>query len=194
MVRSRLEAFSDGVIAIILTIMVLDLKVPASSEITALRPLIPTFLGYTLSFIHVGISWNNHHHTFQAVRAVNGAALLANLHLLFWLSLVPFATNWMGLSKFAKWPVAVYGVVLLLSAIAYYTMIRVLIRHEGKDSTLAKAIAGDFKGKLSLVLYAIAIPAAWLHPWISCAIYITVAAIWLIPDLRIEKTISNEKR
>lgn len=191
MIRGRLEAFSDGVLAIILTIMVLDLKVPARSDISALRPLIPVFLGYTLSFVHVGIYWNNHHHTFQAVRSVNGAVLLANLHLLFWLTLIPFTTNWMGLSNFATWPVAVYGIVLLMSAVAYTILIRVLIRHEGRDSTLAKAIAGDFKGKLSLVLYAIAIPVALLQPWTACAIYCAVAAIWLIPDSRIETTITR---
>ena len=193
MTRSRLEAFSDGVIAIVLTIMMLDLKAPVTAEISGLRPLIPAFLCHVLSFVHVGIYWNNHHHLFQAVRSVNGAVLLANLHLLFWISLVPFATSWMGNSNFATWPVVVYGVVLLFSAIAYFVLTHLLICHHDRDSTLAKAMNSDFKGKLSLALYAAGIALAFVHPWLACGVYSLVAAMWLIPDRRIETTISNQQ-
>ena len=193
MTRSRLEAFSDGVIAIVLTIMMLDLKAPATAEIGGLRPVVPAFLGYVLSFVHVGIYWNNHHHLFQAVRSVNGAVLLANLHLLFWISLVPFGTSWMGSSNFATWPVVVYGVVLLCSAMAYFVLAHLLVCHHGRESTLAMAIKSDVKGKLSLVLYGVALPLAFLHPWLACGVYCLVAAMWLVPDRRIELTIFKQQ-
>ena len=193
MTRSRLEAFSDGVIAIVLTIMMLDLKAPATAEISGLRPVIPAFLGYVLSFVHVGIYWNNHHHLFQAVRSVNGSVLLANLHLLFWISLVPFVTSWMGSSCFAQWPVVIYGMVLLLSAVAYFFLGQLLIRHHGRESTIAKALASDFKGKVSLLLYVVGIGLAFVHSWLACGVYSFVALMWLIPDRRIESTISNQQ-
>lgn len=192
MTRSRLEAFSDGVMAIVLTIMMLDLKVPATADISGLAAVIPAFLGYVLSFIHVGIYWNNHHHLFQAVRSVNGAVLLANMHLLFWISLVPFGTSWMGSSNFSKWPVVTYGVVLLFSAISYYLLCHLLICHHGRDSVLARAINSDFKGKISLILYVAALPLAFVHPWIACGVYCLVAVIWLVPDRRIETTITEQ--
>ncbi|MBD2597074.1 DUF1211 domain-containing protein [Nostoc spongiaeforme FACHB-130] len=186
--KGRLEAFSDGVIAIIITIMVLELKVPHGAEIGALRPLIPIFLSYLLSFVNVGIYWNNHHHLLQAVRQVNGRTLWANLHLLFWLSLIPFATAWMG-ENFTNLPVALYGVVLLMAAIAYFILTRALISHHGKDSTLATAVGRDWKGKLSLLIYAAAIPLSFVNSWFGCALYVLVAIIWLIPDRRIEKAL-----
>ena len=191
MSKNRLEAFSDGVIAIIITIMVLELRPPHEATFSALREILPTFLSYVLSFLYVGIYWNNHHHTLQAVRSIDGAALLANLHLLFWMSLVPATTSWMGATRYATWPVVVYGVVLLLSAIAYYAFVRVLIRHEGRESPLARAIDRDYKGKASLAMYAAALPLAFVHPWISCAIYWAVAMMWLVPDARIETKISR---
>lgn len=187
--KGRLEAFSDGVIAIIITIMVLELKVPHGTDFTALRPLIPVFMSYVLSFIYVGIYWNNHHHLLQAVRQVNGSILWANLHLLFWLSLFPFATAWMGENHFAAIPVATYGAVLLLAAIAYYILSRVLIFHHGTDSTLATAIGRDRKGKISVVLYALAISLSFVNSTLACLIYVAVAIMWLIPDRRIEKTL-----
>lgn len=187
--KGRLEAFSDGVIAIIITIMVLELKVPHSTEVTALVPLIPIFLSYVLSFIFIGIYWNNHHHMLQAVRQVNGRILWANLHLLFWLSLTPFVTSWMGENHFAAWPVALYGVVLMCAGIAYYILSQTLIAHHGKDSPLAKAVGSDFKGKISVVLYAAAIPLAFVHSWISLSLYVLVAIMWLVPDSRIEHTL-----
>lgn len=189
MEKGRLEAFSDGVIAIIITIMVLELKVPHETNWAALRPLIPVFLSYVLSFIYVGIYWNNHHHLFQAVRHVNGAILWSNLHLLFWLSLFPFATAWMGENNFAALPVALYGMTLMLAAIAYFILTRILIAHHGKDSTLAAAIGNDFKGKVSVVIYAIAVVSAFAVPWLACLLYVLVAILWLIPDRRIEKTL-----
>ncbi len=188
--KGRLEAFSDGVIAIIITIMVLEIKVPHGLDLAALRPLIPVFLSYVLSFIYIGIYWNNHHHLLQAVRQVNGRILWANLHLLFWLSLIPFVTGWMGENHFAAMPVALYGTVLLLNAIAYFILTRTLISHHGKDSTLAIAVGEDFKGKLSVVVYAVAIPLALVNSWFACALYVLVAIIWLIPDRRIEKTLN----
>jgi uncharacterized membrane protein len=191
MTKGRLEAFSDGVIAIIITIMVLELKTPHESELAALSPLIPTFLSYVLSFVNVGIYWNNHHHLFQAVQQVNGRTLWANLHLLFWLSLFPFATAWMGENHFASLPVAFYGVVLLFAAIAYFILTRTLIYHHGKDSTLANALGRDFKGKVSVLIYAVAIPLAFAKPWLACALYILVAVMWLIPDRRLEKTLNS---
>jgi len=191
MVKGRLEAFSDGVIAIIITIMVLELKIPHEPDLAALRPLIPTFLSYALSFVNVGIYWNNHHHLFQAVRQVNGSTLWANLHLLFWLSLFPFATAWMGENHFAALPVALYGVVLLLAAIAYFILTRTLIVHHGKDSTLANALGRDFKGKVSVLIYTVAILLAFANSWLACALYVLVAVMWLIPDRRIEKTLNS---
>jgi uncharacterized membrane protein len=189
MSKGRLEAFSDGVLAIIITIMVLELKAPHRPDPEALAPLLPALLSYVLSFVYVGIYWNNHHHLFQAVRHVNGRTLWANLHLLFWLSLIPFVTAWMGESHFAAWPVAAYGVVLLLAAVAYFLLTRVLIAHHGQDSPLAVAVGRDLKGKLSVVLYAAAIPLAFAEPRAACGLYVVVAVMWLIPDRRIETTL-----
>ncbi|MEY3868674.1 MAG: hypothetical protein RLZZ338_2565 [Cyanobacteriota bacterium] len=189
--KGRLEAFSDGVIAILITIMVLELKVPHGDDFSVLRPLLPVFLSYVLSFIYVGIYWNNHHHLLQAVRRVNGSTLWANLHLLFWLSLIPFVTGWMGENHFAAMPVALYGVVLLLAAIAYFILTRTLIAHHGKDSTLAIALGKDIKGKVSLGIYAGAIPLAFVNSWLACALYFLVAMMWLIPDHRIERNLSQ---
>lgn len=191
MSKSRLEAFSDGVIAIILTIMVLELRSPHAPEPSALRPLIPAFLSYVLSFAMLGIYWNNHHHLMQACRSVNGTVLWANTHLLFWLSLIPFVTGWMGESHFAPWPVAAYGIVLMLAGCAYFILTRALIALQGQDSALARAVGSDRKGLLSIVLYALAVPAAFLDPRLSCAIYVLVALMWFIPDRRIERTISD---
>ncbi|WP_414755254.1 TMEM175 family protein [Anabaena sp. CCY 9910] len=187
--KGRLEAFSDGVIAIIITIMVLELKVPHGGDIGALRPLLPILLSYILSFVNVGIYWNNHHHLLQVAKQVNGRTLWANLHLLFWLSLIPFATAWMGENHFTALPVAFYGVVLLMAAIAYFILSRTLISHHGRDSMLAKAVGRDFKGKISVLIYAAAIPLAFVKPWFGCALYVLVAIMWLIPDRRIEKTL-----
>lgn len=191
MQKGRLEAFSDGVIAIIITIMVLELKVPHETDLAALRSLLPIFLSYILSFIYVGIYWNNHHHLFQAVHHVSGSVLWANLHLLFWLSLLPFATAWMGENYFAALPVALYGVVLLSAAIAYYILVRTLIDRHGQDSTLAIAVGRKAKEKLSIVLYIVAILLNFLNPWLACAIYVSVAGMWLIPDRRIEKNLTR---
>jgi uncharacterized membrane protein len=189
MSKGRLEAFSDGVIAIIITIMVLELKVPHGTDLAALRPRIPVFLSYVLSFVFLGIYWNNHHHLLQATRHVNGRILWANLHLLFWLSLTPFVTSWMGENPFAPWPVALYGVVLLFAGLAYFILARVLVASHGEESTLAIAIGRDVKGKLSVVVYAVAVPLAFVKSWIACALYVVVAVMWLIPDPRIEKTL-----
>ncbi|MDZ7962853.1 MAG: TMEM175 family protein [Aulosira sp. DedQUE10] len=189
--KGRLEAFSDAVIAIIITIMVLELKVPHGDDLAAIRPLIPVFFSYVLSFIFLGIYWNNHHHLLQAVRHVNGRILWANMHLLFWLSIIPFATGWMGENHFASLPVALYGAVLLFSAIAYYILTLSLIGHHGKDSALATALGRDVKGKASLVLYALGIPLAFVNSWFACGLYILVAIMWLIPDRRIEKHLTS---
>jgi uncharacterized membrane protein len=189
--KGRLEAFSDGVIAIIITIMVLELKVPGRPELAALGPLIPVFLSYVLSFAFVGIYWNNHHHLMHAVQKVNGNILWANLYLLFWLSMVPFVTSWMGENHFAATPVALYGVVVLMNGIAFTILTRVLVAHHGKDSALARALGSDFKGKASLVLYAAAIPLAFVDPRIALALYVLVAMMWFVPDRRIEKTIAE---
>ena len=186
-----MEAFSDGVIAILITIMVLELTAPHEAEPGALRALIPIFLSYVLSFIYIGIYWNNHHHLLNAVQRVDGRVLWANLHLLFWLSLIPFATAWMGENGFAAWPVAVYGTALLLAAVAYYVLSRVLISINGPDSALATAVGRDVKGTVSAVIYLVAIPLAFVHPWIACALYVFVAAMWLIPDRRIERTMQR---
>jgi uncharacterized membrane protein len=187
--KGRLEAFSDGVMAIIITIMVLELKVPHGADFSALRPLIPVFLSYVLSFIFLGIYWNNHHHLLQAARQVNGRILWANIHLLFWLSLIPFVTAWMGENHFAAVPVALYGVVMLFSAIAYTILSVSLVSHHGQDSPLAIAMGRDYKGKISLMLYTLAIPLAFVNSWLACGMYATVSIIWLIPDRRIEKTL-----
>lgn len=189
MQKGRLEAFSDGVIAIIITIMVLELKVPQEPTLSALQPLIPVFLSYVLSFIYVGIYWNNHHHLLQAVQQVNGNILWANLNLLFWLSLFPFATAWMGENKFVSTPVAAYGVVLLCAAIAYYILTLALLARHGRDSTLAIALGKDIKGKISMGAYAVAIPLAFVLPWLSCGLYVLLAVLWLVPDRRIERTL-----
>jgi uncharacterized membrane protein len=191
MEKGRLEAFSDGVIAIIITIMVLEIKVPHGAELAALSPLIPVFLSYILSFLYVGIYWNNHHHLFQAVQYVNGRVLWANMHLLFWLSLLPFATGWMGENHFAAVPVFLYGAVLLAAASAYFVLTRTLIANHGKDSTLAIAVGRDFKGKVSLAIYALAIPLSFVYPLAACGLYILVAILWLIPDRRIERTLHS---
>jgi TMEM175 potassium channel family protein len=188
--KARLEAFSDGVLAIIITIMVLELRVPHGEDLAALRPLIPTFLSYVLSFVYIGIYWNNHHHMLHATRTVSGGVLWANLHLLFWLSLVPFATGWMGENHFAPTATALYGVPLLMAGIAYWILQSVIVRLQGRDSLLAAAVGADFKGKLSPALYVIAIPAAFVSPWISGAIYVAVALMWLVPDRRIERVLA----
>jgi uncharacterized membrane protein len=188
--KERLAAFSDGVVAIIITIMVLELRVPHGTSLADLAPVFPVFLSYVLSFIYAGIYWSNHHHLFHAVHQVNGRILWANLHLLFWLSLIPFMTGWMGENHFHPIPVALYGVVLLFSGLAFVILTGSLIKHHGKDSLLAQSIRGDRKGKISVALYALAIPLAFVNVWISCAIYVAVAAMWIIPDPRIEKTIT----
>jgi uncharacterized membrane protein len=186
-----LEAFSDGVIAIIITIMVLELKAPQSAELDALRPLIPVFGSYVLSFVNIGIYWNNHHHMLHAAGQVNGRILWANLHLLFWLSLVPFVTAWMGENHFGALPVALYGAVLLMAGFAYFLLARALAAHHGKDSKLARAFGKDTKGIGSLVIYALAIPLAFVNPWIAFALYVSVAVIWFIPDRRIERVFAE---
>lgn len=185
--KGRLEAFSDGVIAIIITIMVLELKVPEGRDLAALRPLLPVISSYVLSFVYLGIYWNNHHHLFQAAKHTSGSVLWANLHLLFWLSLVPATTAWIGETEFATWPVALYGCVLWFSGLAYYILTRALIRLHGQDSILASAVGRDNKGIISLILYALAVPLAFVQPWLSCIVYIVVAVMWLIPDQRIER-------
>ena len=193
MTKGRLEAFTDGVIAVIITIMVLELKAPHDADPKALMPIIPVFLSYVLSFVFVGIYWNNHHHMFHAVHHVNGKTLWANLHLLFWLSLIPFVTGWMNENHFAALPVAVYGFILLGTGCAYYLLTRVLLATHAKDSVVAKALGKDFKGKMSLVIYLAALPLAFVHPWIACGLYMLVAAIWLYPDPRFEKLLGELK-
>ena len=191
MSKGRLEAFSDGVLAIIITIMVLELRAPRSSELEALAPLLPAIGSYALSFVFVAIYWNNHHHLLQTVRHVNGAILWANMHLLFWLSLTPFVTSWMGQTSFAAWPVAAYGAVQLLSGCAYWVLTRVLIASHGRESVIASAVGRDVKGKLSLIIYAAAIPLSFVDAWLACAMYGLVAVIWLIPDRRIEAVLGG---
>jgi uncharacterized membrane protein len=188
--KNRLEAFSDGVIAIIITIMVLDLKVPRDGDIAALLPLLPVFICYVLSFVMSGIYWSNHHHLFKAAEKVNGRILWANLHLLFWLSLIPFVTSWMGQSEFSRWPVAIYGVVMGFAGLAYFVLESTLVSYHGQDSILAQAVGGDRKGILSLIFYIVAIALAFVNPWLSFALYVTVAIMWLIPDRRIEQKLS----
>ncbi len=190
--KNRVEAFSDGVIAIIITIMVLELKVPRGESIQSLAPLIPVFLSYVLSFVYVGIYWNNHHHMLHTVHGVTGAMLWANLHLLFWLSLFPFVTGWMGENHFAPVPSAVYGVVLLMAAIAYRILQQIIIASQGHKSLLRKAVGSDWKGKLSPVVYFIAVIFAFWSHWISQALYVLVALIWLVPDRRIERVVGGE--
>jgi uncharacterized membrane protein len=185
--KTRLEAFSDGVIAIIITIMVLEMRAPHGTDLDSLRPVLPVFGSYVLSFVHVGIYWNNHHHLLHTVRQVSGGILWANLHLLFWLSLVPFVTAWMGENHFEQRPVALYGVVMLMSGVAYYILTVTLIRHHGPDSGLRAAVGNDFKGMISVVMYSVAIAASFGNRWIALAIYIAVALMWLIPDRRIER-------
>jgi len=189
--KNRLEAFSDGVLAIILTIMVLELKVPHGDSFAALAELLPVFVSYALSFIYIAIYWNNHHHMLHAVKQVNGSILWANTHLLFWLSLVPFATAWMGENHFAARPVALYGVVLIMAANAYFLLSRCLIHYHGKDSLLGAALGDDFKGKVSIALYASAIALSFANRWLGFTLYWVVALIWLIPDRRIERVISE---
>ena len=189
--KSRLEAFSDGVLAIIITIMVLEIKVPHGDTVDTLRPLLPVLSSYVLSFIYIGIYWNNHHHLFQAARKVNGRVLWANLHLLFWLSLLPFASGWMGENHFAALPVALYGAVLLMAGLAYWLLSRAIIQADGPDSLLAKAIGRDWKGNASVALYLLAIPLTFLHEWIAEAIYVGVALLWLVPDRRIERALQE---
>jgi uncharacterized membrane protein len=191
--KNRLEAFSDGVLAIIITIMVLELKAPHGTELSALRPLVPVFLSYVLSFIYVGIYWNNHHHLLSVAKRVSGGILWANLHLLFWLSLFPFTTAWMGENHYEAVPTAIYGFVLLMGAIAYYLLQRAIMAKEGSESLLAAAVGRDWKGKLSPVLYLSAIPLAFVSAWISISIYALVALLWLIPDSRIELALEKHK-
>jgi len=191
--KNRLEAFSDGVIAIIITIMVLELKVPQSTDMAALRPLIPYLLSYVMSFAFVGIYWNNHHHLLHTAKKVNGGILWANLNLLFWLSLIPFATGWMGEHNFASNPVILYGVILFMAAVAYYILSMFILRKHGKDSLLAKAIGSDIKGRVSLVLYLAAIICAFYFPVVAGIIYALVALMWLIPDMRIERILEKEE-
>ena len=191
MTKGRLEAFSDGVIAIIITIMVLELRIPHGSDLSALYPLASIFLSYGLSFVFLGIYWSNHHHLFQAVKHVDGRVLWANLHFLFWLSLTPFVTGWMGENQFAPGPVALYGVILLFSAIAYFILTRALLSIHSKDSILAVALGRDFKGKISVVIYAAGIALSFVNSWIAGAMYVLVAIMWLIPDRRIEKTLAQ---
>ena len=186
MTKTRLEAFSDGVVAILITIMVLELKVPHGTDLESLRPVVRVFLAYVLSFIYLGIYWNNHHHMLHTAERVNGKILWANLHLLFWLSLVPFATAWLGENRVASLPAAMYGVILLLAAIAYTILQTAIVREHGPESRLRLAVGGDAKGKISIVLYVAAIPLAFVNPWISIALYVTVAMAWLVPDRRIE--------
>jgi uncharacterized membrane protein len=192
--KNRLEAFSDGVIAIIITIMVLELKVPRGESMEALAPLIPVFLSYVLSFVYVGIYWNNHHHMLHTSHQVTGPMLWANLHLLFWLSLFPFATGWMGENHFAAAPSALYGVVLLMAAVAYWILQQLIIASQGPDSLLKKAVGSDWKGKISPLIYLIAIPTAFWSQWISQGLYVLVALVWLVPDRRIENVLTGKEK
>ena len=191
MTPGRLEAFSDGVLAILITIMVLELKVPHSAELHALRPLVPVFLSYVLSFVYIGIYWNNHHHLLKGASTVTGGIMWANQHLLFWLSLFPFATAWMGENDFATVPVACYGVVTLCAALAFYLLQSTIVTHEGRDSAIAKALGRDRKGKVSPVLYASAIPLAFVNRWIAVGLYVLVAVIWFVPDRRLERRFAS---
>jgi uncharacterized membrane protein len=194
MKTTRLEAFSDGVLAIIITIMVLELKVPHTVELAALKPVLPVLLSYVLSFIYIGIYWNNHHHLFQVTEQVSGGILWANLHLLFWLSLFPFTTAWMGENHLAPIPTAIYGFVLLMAGIAYYVLERAIIAKQGRESFLALAVGKEWKGQLSLALYLAAIPLAFVSSWIAAALYVVGALLWLIPDPRIEKALKKRRQ
>jgi uncharacterized membrane protein len=194
MKTTRLEAFSDGVLAIIITIMVLELKVPHGVELAALKPVLPVLLSYVLSFIYLGIYWNNHHHLFQATEEVSGGILWANLHLLFWLSLFPFTTAWMGENHLAPIPTAIYGFVLLMAGTAYYVLERAIIAKQGRESFLARAVGKEWKGQLSLALYLAAIPLAFVRSWIAGALYVFGALLWLIPDPRIEKALKKREQ
>ncbi|HVQ37530.1 MAG TPA: TMEM175 family protein [Pyrinomonadaceae bacterium] len=191
MTKARMETFSDGVIAIIITIMVLELKVPHEATPSALIPLMPVFLSYLLSFVYLGIYWNNHHHLLHAVERVSGGILWANLHLLFWLSLIPFVTAWMGENHFAPWTLVFYGGVLFFAAVAYFILVRTLLSHHGPNSLLATALGSDFKGKISMVIYLVAIPLAFVKWWLAAGLYILVAITWLVPDRRIEKKLPH---
>jgi uncharacterized membrane protein len=191
MSKGRMEAFSDGVIAILITIMVLELRIPHGADWEALRPLVPVFLTYVLSFINLGIYWNNHHHMLHATATVNGKILWANMHLLFWLSLIPFVTGWMGENHFAPLPTAVYGVVLFLAAVAYYILQRLIVAAQGANSRLEVALGKDIKGKVSPLIYVLAIPLAFVNQWLSDALYVLVALMWLIPDRRIESRLNE---
>jgi uncharacterized membrane protein len=193
MQKNRLEAFSDGVLAIVITIMVLEMKVPHGTGLAALVPLLPVLLSYVLSFIYVGIYWNNHHHMLHASQKVTGSVLWANLHLLFWLSLVPFTTGWMGENHFATLPAAAYGFVLLMAAIAYWILQQRIIASQGKDSVLKKAVRHDWKGRISPFLYSSAIALAFVSPWVAIAIYAVVALMWIIPDRRIERVLTGQE-
>lgn len=188
----RLQAFSDGVLAIIITVMLLEMKIPHGDDLNSLSPILPVFLSYILSFIYIGIYWNNHHHMMYSVKHVNGAVLWANTHLLFWLSIVPFASGWMGENHFTKWPVIVYGLALCMSGVAYYILAQALIKLHGKNSTISIAIGKDKKGIISVVIYIIAIALAFFNSTISLILYAAVAAMWLIPDRRIEKRIIKD--
>ena len=192
--KGRLEAFSDGVLAIIITIMVLEMKVPHGDSLASLKPLVPVFISYILSFIYIGIYWNNHHHMLHAAKLVNGRTLWANIDLLFWLSLVPFVTGWMGENNFTTLPVVLYGIVLLMAGVAYYILAHSLIGLHGKNSTLAEAFGRDWKGILSVTFYAVGIGLSFIKPWLGFATYALVAAIWFIPDKRIENKLADEKR
>ena len=194
MQKSRLEAFSDGVIAIIITIMVLELKVPHGADLAALQPLLPVFLNYVLSFIYVGIYWNNHHHLLHATKRIDGRILWANLHLLFWLSLFPFATGWVGENHLAPLPTAAYGLVLLMAAIAYYLLERLIIARQGRDSVVAAALGSDWKAVLSMTLYLLAMLLAFKSPWLASGLYVFVAVLWFLPDLRIERAVTKREQ
>jgi len=189
--KGRLEAFSDGVIAILITIMVLEMKVPHGSSLESLKPILPVFTSYVLSFLNIAIYWNNHHHMLYSVKYVNGKVLWANVHLLFWLSLIPFVTGWMGENNFATWPVAIYGIVLFMAGIAYYILAHLLATTHGKESTLAKAIGKDKKGVMSVIIYAIGIGLTFIQPWIGFTLYALVAGMWFIPDKRIERNFNE---
>jgi TMEM175 potassium channel family protein len=189
--KNRLEGFSDGVLAVIITIMVLEMKVPLGGDLAALRPLLPVFTSYVLSFVFVGVYWNNHHHLLHAADHVTGAILWANLHMLFWLSLIPFVTGWMGQNNFAGLPVALYGFVQLMAGFAFFILAQSLVATHGRDSTLAKAIGRDFKGKASLAIYLVAVPVAFVNPLVAFVLYVAVAVVWIVPDRRIERAVAG---
>ena len=194
MQKGRLEAFSDGVLAIIITIMVLEIKTPLGGGLAALKPLLPALLGYVLSFVYIGIYWSNHHHMLHATHRINGSIMWANLHLLFWLSLVPVVTTWVGENPFDAWPTAIYGVLLFMAGIAYLVLERAIVAYNGRDSALAKAVGSDLKGKISAVIYLVAIVLAFVEHWISDALYALVAIMWIVPDRRIEKALAGGSR